>query len=638
MTSRIGRKIVLVIIICIVLTVGIVSTVTIFRSASHTDELMNMQVDTGINALVNELDDQQMRLDGIISVFVEMLKVSESVDMPSIWDSQRGTDSDFAALFGPDGTVFWKTDNYALSDFSVDRVGTGYSGIVVDSAVGLTVQVVQPFIRDGVFNGGVVVGMTLSENKWLDELKASLKCEFTLFSGATRYATTITDDKGDRVVGTDMAANVKSTVIDNSSDYKGMALILGQNYYVSYRPMKDIDGRTVGAYFAGYSSAESDELTASMIITTVVIAVVVVLISLITIGVILMKMVIKPIGYADELANAMSAGDLSGSAVKGVTFGNDELGDFMRKLQVTESTLGSYIDDIKSVLSRMAEGDFTAEPQVNYVGDFTDIKVSFEKINSSLREIIKGISEASINVSNGSMQVSDGSQTLADGTTKQAASVEELSATIHDIADKVEENANNAAKAGDISSESVEKIELQNAEIQNMLAAMDEIKAKSDEIRNVIKAIDDIAFQTNILSLNASVEAARAGEAGKGFAVVADEVRTLATKAAESAQQTGTLINATISAVDKGTLIAQGTADTMKEVIELSNRTNDYISGISDASRQQSEAIKSIEVGIGDISNVVQQNSATAEQSAAACAALNDDSQMLQSQIARFKV
>lgn len=638
MTSRIGRSILLVIIFSIILSVGIVTAVTIYRSVKHTDELMAIQVDTGLNALVSEMDNQQDRLEGIINVFVQTLKVSESVALQTIWDSEKGTESDFAALFGPTGIVFWQSGNYNLADFSVDRVGSGYSGIVVDSAAGLTVQVVQPFIRDGEFNGGIVVGMTLSENQWLDDLKKGIKCDFTIFSGATRYATTLFGDDGNRVVGTDMAENVKKTVIDSSQNYIGTAIVVGQNYYVSYEPMKDIDGKTVGAYFAGLSSEESDELTASMILTSVIIAVVVMLISMILIAFILTKIVIKPIGHADKLANAMSMGDLSGNAVKGVTFGNNELGDFIRKLQVTESTLSSYINDIKGVLSRMAEGDFTAEPQVEYVGDFTDIRVSFGKINDSLREIITGISEASVNVSNGSMQVSEGSQTLADGTTKQAASIEELSATIHDVADKVAENAKNAAKAGDISSESVEKIELQNAEIQNMLAAMDEIKAKSDEIRNVIKAIDDIAFQTNILSLNASVEAARAGEAGKGFAVVADEVRTLAIKSAESAQQTGTLINATIAAVEKGTVIAQGTADTMKEVIELSNKTNDYIGGISEASRQQSEAIKNIESGIEDISTVVQQNSATAEQSAAACSELNNDSQMLQNQIAKFKV
>lgn len=636
LNSRIGRKLLLVIIICIALTVGIVNTFTIFRSSSHTNELMLSHTKVGINVLMSGMKAQQTRLNNTIDLMETALMHNEGTDLASIWQEHKQTDSDFIALYDAEGNVFWKSDNFNLADFNISSIGNGYEGIVLDSKAGLTVQASHVFIRDGKRNGAVVAGMLLSENSWLDELKEETDSELTIFSGSTRYATTIVSD-GKRAVGTDMAQSVTDVVIGKGQPYTGMAQILGQTHYVCYQPLNDINNKLVGAYFSGVSSAESDSLKFSMIFSSILVAVIVAIAAMAVFTFITIKSVVNPIKEAEKLASAMSQGLLSQSEVK-IKLGNDELGDFLRSLQSTEATLSSYINDIKDVLAQMATGDFTASPKVDYLGDFTEIKTSFDHISRSLREVIGEISETSNDVMNGSEQISEGSQVLAEGTTRQAASVEELSATINEITEKTEQNAKNAMEAGRISSESAQKIEYQNGEIQNMLSAMEEIKAKSDQIQNIIKAIDDIAFQTNILSLNAAIEAARAGEAGKGFAVVADEVRTLASRSAESAKQTGELITATIDAVDKGTGIAQATAETMKDVIELSNRTNEYIGGISTASELQAESIKQVKLGIEQISTVVQQNSATAEESAASCTDLNGIAEKLRSQISRLKV
>ena len=172
----------------------------------------------------------------------------------------------------------------------------------------------------------------------------------------------------------------------------------------------------------------------------------------------------------------------------------------------------------------------------------------------------------------------------------------------------------------------------------NMLTAMEVIRYKSTKISEIIKTIEDIAFQTNILALNASVEAARAGAAGKGFAVVADEVRNLATKSQEAANNTNALISDTVKAVNQGAELAQRTADIMVEVIAQTQQTNDIIGEINTAAAAQAEAVTQVSLGISDISGVISQNSATAEETAASCQELASQSNLLKSQVDMFKV
>ncbi len=640
MNSRIGRKLLISVILCIVLTVAIVNTTTIFRSTAHSDSLMFMHTESGLNILKHRLEEQQDKVKSILDIFElsDVVLPDKADGAKAIWDAQEKPESEFAAFYDINGNIYWQTDNYALSDFSIEKVGTsGYSGIVNDSEAGLTIQYAKPISDNGDVIGAAVVGMSLRENSWLDQIKKEINTEVTIFSGKTRYATTLYDESGNRAIDTNMSEAISTAVIDEGKAYEGMATILGQEHFVCYQPLTDINGNIAGAYFAGCSSLESDRLKNSMILTSVIIAVVVAGLALVVISTISVKSILKPIKEAEKLADSMSKGHLSDPASR-YKFGNDELGDFVRKLEATKHTLNEYISDINSVLSEMANGDFTSQPHVEYIGDFTAIKESFYKIGHSLKDIIGSIGQSSKDVMMGSSQIAEGSKGLADGTTRQAAAIQELSASLNEIADKVERSAQNAAEASKVSMQSSDKIKYQNGEIENMLSAMNEIKKRSDQIRNIIKAIDDIAFQTNILALNAAVEAARAGEAGKGFAVVADEVRNLAAKSAESAQQTGTLINATIEAVDKGTEIAQTTADIMKEVNELSDRTNTYIGDISTAMEEEASSIEQVKVGIEQISTVVQQNSATAEETAAACSELSGQSANLEGQIEKLKV
>jgi methyl-accepting chemotaxis protein len=334
-------------------------------------------------------------------------------------------------------------------------------------------------------------------------------------------------------------------------------------------------------------------------------------------------------------ADRIAQGDLSANLDY---VSDDEIGALCAEFGKCIGQMRIYVDDISNVLGAVSKGDLTITPSVEYRGDFMRIEESMRLIISELSNIMADIDNESEQVLSGSSQMAEGSQALADGTTRQASAIQQISATIAEVSTQIATTAQNASKAGLLSQQTQDRVNRQDSEIHSMVAAMNEISSTSKEIGKIIKTIEDIAFQTNILALNAAVEAARAGDAGKGFAVVADEVRNLANKSAEAASSTSALITASIAAVDKGSEIALATADSMKEVKDMSAQTAELIVGIASASAEQNESIRQITTGVEQISQVIQTNSATAEETAASCEELSGQSRLLKDQVARFRL
>ena len=317
----------------------------------------------------------------------------------------------------------------------------------------------------------------------------------------------------------------------------------------------------------------------------------------------------------------------------------DEIGELSCSISEVIGRSKKIVFDLRDRLEAMAGGNFTENLESeDYIGDYAPLLVSLKNIQSDMNKTLQEVHSSSVQVLRSAEQVNTGAQSLSQGATEQASSIEELSANMQDISHSIQASTKTAGEAYKLQGEAGTAVLQSNEKMEEMRKAMNDITAKSNEISKIIKTIDDIAFQTNILSLNAAIEAARAGAAGKGFAVVADEVGNLAQKSAKAAQNTGLLIEETIEAVEKGARITEETAESLHSVSKSTEEVNTLIEQISSASDKDLKGITSLNQGLQQISSVVQANSATAEQSAAASEELTGQANKMNVLVERFRL
>lgn len=535
--------------------------------------------------------------------------------------------------------IGWKVGNMVVIMMAVSLL------IVVAICVFMFYSLVVEALENQCVDGTNVLNYELGQasddedrTEMLDNLKEYMNMEFTIFEGDTRAYTTISQN-GKRAVGTKISDEIAEIVIQKGESFVGETEILGVHHICSYVPLRDAHGQVTGILFAGLSTYATIRRVSYVIALAFAAALIAIVICTMILSRYLKKSVSVPLAEITQTAKRLEQGELGlaeGREIQVSVNSNDEIGELGRAFQNTIFRLRSYIGEIDETLDAIANGNLDNHVEQEYVGDFASIKNSLDGIERKLNDTLGRIAESADQVSAGSDQVSDGAQALSQGATEQASTVEELAATINEISESAKKTAATAEEVGKSVNEVNGQMNISVDYVKDLNVAMEKISSSSEEISKIIATIENIAFQTNILALNAAVEAARAGSAGKGFAVVADEVRSLANKSDEAAKATKELIEGSINAVQEGSDAVEKVTTSLERTSEVNSNVTTMMTTVVEAVEDQTASIVQITEGIDQISSVVQTNSATSQESAAASEELSSQANLLKQLLGSF--
>ena len=585
---------------------------------------------------------------GMVPQLSDSTPVSEKQEIVQQWVDTYGMVR--GNLLDTSGNSLFDGNNYADREYFQKAMDgeVWISTPTISKITGeLSIMVAAPVWRDGKMNSSIAgVVYVVPPETFLNNIVN------TIHISENSAAYVISSD-GTTIADPDISLVAKENIetqAKTDSDYSDLAAIhakmrngeTGQGSYsldgikksVGYAPIPGTDGWSIAinAHTADFMSStyQSIFLIFGMLVAVLVIG------SLITIR--MSRNISRPIQICARRLEQLSQGDLTTPAPQ--LQRDDEIGILATATTGIVSTLTGLIRDIYRILGDMAKGNFrvTSQNYELYRGDMSQILTSLRNIKYNLNDTLRQMDTAAAQVSAGADQVSSGAQALAQGATEQASAVQELSATVADINTGVQNNTAAAQTAKEKANAAGTQVTLSNEKMHELRDAMATILEGHQEIGQIITTIENIAFQTNILALNAAVEAARAGNAGKGFAVVADEVRNLASKSDQAAKHTKELIEHSTVSVEEGSRLSEEVTATLDESKELTSVAVTYIEQVVENAVNEAHAIAQITEGIDQIASVVQTNSATAQESAAASEELSGQAQLLKELSDRFQL
>jgi len=301
-----------------------------------------------------------------------------------------------------------------------------------------------------------------------------------------------------------------------------------------------------------------------------------------------------------------------------------------------QTMIENVLNETSRVMESLSQGDLTQQMAGVFTGQFAQLQSAVNDSLNNLLQVVTKIGGVAESVNAGSAEISQGNVNLSQRTEDQASSLEETASSMEEMTSTVKQNADNARQANQLAIAARDQAEVGGTVVKGAIVAMEEINTSSKKIADIIGVIDEIAFQTNLLVLNASVEAARAGDQGRGFAVVASEVRNLAGRSATAAKEIKDLIQDSGSKVEEGSRLVNKSGETLTEIVDGIKKVTDIVGEIAAASAEQSTGIEEVNKAITQMDEMTQQNAALVEEAASASESLSDQADNLGKLIAYF--
>lgn len=586
------------------------------------------------------------RMEQITTALSARLFSTAAKELKEVSDSDDGImtawvyDTREKALIQSDGSMLldgtFDAENREWYEPVMNRMEAIVTGAYEDATTGKqVVTVAAPLYQNDKLRG--VFGLDIPLDQLIHELS-----QITL--GSSGYIIAIDSDNvviyhpdetviNKHISETDYDDTLKNIILSNQNA-NGIKYSRGKQNYVGTVKMMDDLGYTI----LGALPQAEFEMYISEITRTIWIG--------FGIGILLLGSIITMFSISiannvkklSDAAGKIAEGDLT---VTTEVSSRDEIGVLANDINAITGRLKEYIlyiEEITQVLGEIGNGNFIFTLKQEYRGEFAQVKTALLQVRDTISETLQEVVDASDQVASGAGQVSIGAQSQAQGATEQAATAQTLANALQDVTRQINESTEMIQENGRDVEQVAQEVQAGEEQMQKMLSAMDLIADTSKKVEDILKNIENIAFQTNILALNAAVEAARAGNAGKGFAVVADEVRNLATKTADAAGTTADLIQQSLDAVKNGKTIADATAASFGQIYDSVGKVADRSKTITEYSEAQDLAIRETSKNVDQITSVIQTNSATAEESAAASEELSGQADMLKQLVSRFQL